>query len=279
VEAFTNGTLIRNEAAAEKLAASVHQVQISLDGATQEVNDAIRGKGTYRKILRAIKLVTDAGLRVRLAITLMPSNAQDIANHLLEVVRSFGPGKIQVQIGLANVQGRADGSMRFADSVAAERVLRNLLAQLYAEGMRRPRDIKPNFRNTSCGYGRSINVASDGTVYGCALEVFPLGNVKDRPLRDIAEQICRLGSESEVDHIHGCRDCELRYFCNGGCRLNNFFRHKDLFITCCTQAKKDEVLRKLVLRETGEHLHVSDTARVGSFWSDSLADPSAQGYL
>lgn len=266
VEMFSNGTLIRDAATARRLAESVDQVQISLDGASEEVNDAIRGRGSYRRILRALRLLADTNVRIRLAVTLMPANAHDMAEHLMDVLGELGTGRIEVRIGLANIQGRADGSVRFADAAEGEEILRHLLAHMYEQGLRRPRNIVSNFRNTSCGYGRSINLASDGTVYACAIEVCPIGNVRETRLSELAPLIRRLDAESEVDHIRGCSSCDLRYFCNGGCRLNNHLYRQSLFVTCCTREKKTEVLKKLVHRELVEDAEVAALARVGSFW-------------
>lgn len=266
LEVFTNGTLIRNEAIAGRLAGIADLVQISLDGATAPVNDAIRGKGTFRRITRALALMAECDVKLRLAVTLMPANAEDFAENLIETVSAVGKDRVEVRIGLANVQGRADGSVRFADSVEGEKVLRSLLEKLYAKGLRRPRNIIPNFRNVSCGFGRSVNIGSEGTVYGCAIEEVPLGNVRSEPFDELAARIWQLGAASEVDNIRGCRSCDLRYFCNGGCRLNNYFRNKDLFITSCTREKREEILRRLVARELDQDPFAPNAARVGSFW-------------
>ncbi len=63
VKFSTNGVKI-TPAIARRLAASDYvDVQISLDGATAEVNDAVRGAGSYATALRAIRNLADAGFR------------------------------------------------------------------------------------------------------------------------------------------------------------------------------------------------------------------------
>src|ERR1700753_3299197 len=63
VKSSTNGVKI-DPAAARMLAASDYvDVQISLDGATAEVNDAVRGPGSYATALRAMTNLADAGFR------------------------------------------------------------------------------------------------------------------------------------------------------------------------------------------------------------------------
>lgn len=61
VKFSTNGVRITKEVA-EKLAASDYvDVQISLDGATAEVNDAVRGPGSFEMAVRALENLRDAG--------------------------------------------------------------------------------------------------------------------------------------------------------------------------------------------------------------------------
>jgi len=266
LELFSNGTLIKDDAFARRLAESVTQAQISLDGATEPVNDAIRGQGSYRRIMRGLGFLAKTDIKIRLAVTLMPANAEDLAENLIAAILPFGKNRIEIRISLANVQGRADSSVRFSDAAEGERVLRQLLSRLYDQGMRRPRKIVSNFQSTSCGYGRSINVASDGTVYACAIESCPIGNVRKTPLTELGPIVNRLDAETLVDKIAGCASCELRYFCNGGCRLNNYSYRGNLFTTCCTREKKDELLGKLVHRELVEDYAVSRMAKVGGFW-------------
>ena len=63
VKFSTNGIKITPERA-ESLAASDYvDVQISLDGATAEVNDAVRGPGSYATALRAMQNLAQAGFQ------------------------------------------------------------------------------------------------------------------------------------------------------------------------------------------------------------------------
>ena len=50
----TNGMFIDNELAKQLSMLKMLYLQVSLDGATAEVNDQIRGKGTYEKIMDAM---------------------------------------------------------------------------------------------------------------------------------------------------------------------------------------------------------------------------------
>ena len=63
VKFSTNGSRITSDVA-ERLAASDYvDVQVSIDGATAQVNDAIRGEGSYATALRAMERLAGAGFR------------------------------------------------------------------------------------------------------------------------------------------------------------------------------------------------------------------------
>ncbi|MDT7548525.1 MAG: [mycofactocin precursor peptide]-tyrosine decarboxylase, partial [Actinomycetota bacterium] len=63
VKFSTNGVKI-DRAVAQRLAASDYvDVQISLDGATADVNDAVRGEGSYATAIRAMEHLAEAGVR------------------------------------------------------------------------------------------------------------------------------------------------------------------------------------------------------------------------
>src|SRR6201985_1148033 len=57
----TNGVKLTPDIAHRLAASDYVDVQISLDGATAEVNDAVRGRGSYALALRALGNLADAG--------------------------------------------------------------------------------------------------------------------------------------------------------------------------------------------------------------------------
>ncbi|MBY6679314.1 mycofactocin radical SAM maturase [Rhodococcus sp. BP-332] len=63
VKFSTNGVKIDEKVAARLAASDYVDVQISIDGATAEVNDAVRGPGSFDMAVRALKNLKDAGFR------------------------------------------------------------------------------------------------------------------------------------------------------------------------------------------------------------------------
>ena len=65
VKFSTNGVRINPERAAFLASTDYVDVQISLDGATAEVNDYVRGPGSYDMAIKALRNLRDAGLQGR----------------------------------------------------------------------------------------------------------------------------------------------------------------------------------------------------------------------
>ena len=63
VKFSTNGVRITPEVAARLAASDYVDVQISLDGATAEVNDAVRGQGSFAMAVRALENLAAAGFK------------------------------------------------------------------------------------------------------------------------------------------------------------------------------------------------------------------------
>jgi len=75
----TNGTLVDQKVARRLAQMDYVDLQVSLDGATAAVNDAIRGPGTYVSVLRAMRNLVEAGfVGFKLAATLTRHNASEL---------------------------------------------------------------------------------------------------------------------------------------------------------------------------------------------------------
>ena len=85
----TNGTLL-NPGTVDFLAASplVH-IQVSLDGATPEVNDKIRGRGTYPGILKGIELLANKGVPFSLNMVVTSLNYPQL-DAMKALAKSYG---------------------------------------------------------------------------------------------------------------------------------------------------------------------------------------------
>ena len=69
------------------MAETCNCIQLSLDGASAEVHDAIRGRGSFAATAAAVDLLRHCGARLRIAVTVMPENAADLSAHLLPLLQ------------------------------------------------------------------------------------------------------------------------------------------------------------------------------------------------
>src|ERR1700728_1070373 len=75
VKFSTNGVRLTPEVARRLAANDYVDVQISLDGATAEVNDAVRGTGSYDTALRAMRNLAEAGFAgVKISVVMTRHN-------------------------------------------------------------------------------------------------------------------------------------------------------------------------------------------------------------
>jgi AdoMet-dependent heme synthase len=95
VTILTNGTLVRPERA-KRLATisnnSIYtlEIRVSIDGYTEEMNDAIRGKGVFKKAMRGVKLLYENGFLPTISVTKTWEDSEDD-----EVLKGFYDTLIQ----------------------------------------------------------------------------------------------------------------------------------------------------------------------------------------
>src|SRR3954465_3014661 len=68
VKFSTNGVKLNRERAEQLARTDYVDVQISLDGATAEVNDRVRGAGSYATAIRAMELLTGTGFKLSVVV-------------------------------------------------------------------------------------------------------------------------------------------------------------------------------------------------------------------
>ena len=89
------GTNVRDTHVQQLLASDVRHVQVSLDGATPDSNDALRGSGNFSEVMHSISQLQQAGLKVNVAICVHSRNAHEIGNFLTRM-HERGVAKIKL---------------------------------------------------------------------------------------------------------------------------------------------------------------------------------------
>ena len=247
VTLFSNGIRIPRFIGALKECADI--VQISVDGADEKSHDGVRGAGSFRKAIRALELLLDAGIVTRCSTTLMAQNWLAIKEHFPEFVARFEGTELEYRISygmMAHGRGEeVDNAM--LDLTQTRRYVDDILTRVKTTANRSQ---LPNTvtRVTGCGYAEQLVIAANGLVYPCHLLSGALGHVDDLPMKDIQRYLVRTAEAFSVNNRQGCSTCDLRHLCGGSCRVDDEKHTGSRLISACTPEEKLRKKRFLISR-------------------------------
>lgn len=194
----TNGTLV-DEKTVQTLAgfSNIHRIHVSLYGAEEGVHDAItRSPGSFRKTLRALHLLREAGLDLRINCSVMKSNVDSYTDIATKIGDPMG------------VPVHFDAEIFPKDDGGTENLAERIETQDLAKFMEK-REKKKGERQKLCKAGFSFfAICEDGSLYPCLkMKRFyrnPLGNLKE----DAFDQLWH--SSEPVLHIRKTLENKLR---------------------------------------------------------------------
>jgi mycofactocin radical SAM maturase len=232
VKFSTNGIKL-DAAAARRLAASDYvDVQISLDGATEEVNDAVRGPGSYRTARAAMACLADAGFRgFKVSVVMTRHNIPQL-DAFKEIADSYGA---QLRLTRLRPSGRgADSWAELHPSSAQQRELYDWLVAhgdqvLTGDSFFHLSPYGPPLPGLNmCGAGRVVCLIDPvGDVYACPFTIHPdflAGNVREPGGFESVWRSSPLFSGLRQPQTGGaCRSCGSYDSCRGGCMAAKFF--------------------------------------------------------
>ncbi len=218
----TNGTLL-DEARVARLAKSrLVAIQVSMDGATRETCDAIRGRGVYDKAIEAIRLLAATRIPTSINTVLTTQNAGEIPA-MYEMAKSLG---VSLRVSRFRPSGRGADNWEELRPTPAQ-----LLA--FSDWLAKSGDVRTGdsfFSLTSqerqglglnlCGAAKlTCCVGPTGNMYPCAFlqtDRFKAGSLREQSFKEIWD-------ESEIYEsfrnlrIHSCEECTRFDQCHGGC--------------------------------------------------------------
>ncbi|MBI4264664.1 MAG: methyltransferase domain-containing protein [Acidobacteria bacterium] len=229
---MTNGTLLRGDRlrALAALPADRLRVQISLDGASAEVNDPIRGRGSFSRIVDGVRAAVGAGLRTTVTMVLLRGNLQDAP---AVVALAADLGVTNVHLLWPHRRGRLItgphaslpdareilSAVRAARQVARERGV----AIDNVEELRLRFDGRHGVKNDLASAGwTSLCLHADGAIYPSAsmtgVAELRCGSVLEQPLERIWKEsaVLRELRGATVERKVHCRTCHLKFLCGGG---------------------------------------------------------------
>jgi len=232
VKFSTNGIKIDSEVAQRLAGSDYVDVQISLDGATAEVNDAVRGAGSYATALRAMANLKAAGFRgFKLSVVITRHNVGQL-DDFKALADSYG-----AQLRLTRLRPSGRGADTWHELHPTAEQQRQLYDWLVARGEQvltgdsffhlAPYGGALTGLNL-CGAGRVVCLIDPvGDVYACPFaihEEFLAGSVRQpggfaAVWRD-AELFAELRSPTSGG---ACQSCQFFDSCRGGCMAAKFF--------------------------------------------------------
>lgn len=215
--------------------------QVSLDG-PKMVHDSIRGRGSFERAIRAIRLASSyIKENVCVATVLSSINAHCI-DESIELAYEAGAGVFALMLLIPS--GRATDKMN-----PSALQLKSSLKKVFAVY----RKLSPNIRfayNTTippalypkdlakagihtkcalCSFPYTIAIEANGNVAPCdgflGIDGFEAGNIRKQKLKDMWEQspsfqIVRAAEPQKLTGV--CRICRYKDFCGGGCRASAY---------------------------------------------------------
>jgi mycofactocin radical SAM maturase len=229
----TNGTILDNSIAKRLSAMDMLYLQVSLDGADEETNDRIRGKGTYKKVLSAIKALTASKVKFSINTVLTRTNFKQ-----LETLRDMA-GEYGAELRVSRFRPSGRGKSSKADLGPTPEQLEYFAEWLEGHDLVRTGDsffcLTSDHRREKgldmCGAAKmTCCVSPDGNVYPCAfLQELPFlsGNVRKKSFKAIWDTSSILDQFRNIN-VKSCVDCYRFDVCRGGCPAMAYHTYNDI---------------------------------------------------
>ena len=225
-------------------------VQISLDGATPEVNDKTRSKESFGKVIETIKVIQSIGSSCYLGITLTPTkyNIHEIPSFVtLAVKLNVNMVAISRLRPLGRYKDNQEIQMNNQDYISILEEAKKIYQKEHRLFKLKKDDsstfpvlklqemdciTKVNFsaKRTNCGAGLgSMSISHNGNVQPCASfyeSKFVLGNIFNNTPQEILDKALEFGENHSVDKVEFCQNCDVRHICGGCCRAISYSLHE-----------------------------------------------------
>ena len=222
---FTNGTLLTEKSVNTLKELGVLSVTVSMDGATPETHDAFRGGESFEKVVRAIKMLKEVGIPVKINVSLH----KGILGEITDLLTLFEKWEIkEYYLGPITYTGRLERS----DFTITPEEYKKVLKQVkeYEISVGRAKKKLPYFPELiTCGIGMgNLTVRSNGSVAPCI--TFPddisLGNIREVRIAEIWNNSPVLNKMRRISASENekCKECIHIRVCGGGCIADHYRR-------------------------------------------------------
>lgn len=207
------------------------RVMISLDG-LGESHDAQRpfvsGRGSFLAVNKGVERLIEAGHKPHLSITITNRNIDGVA----EVVKYALDRELTFSLNFYRENECSAGfaDLRYSDAHMIEgilktfRVIEENLPPWSTLGSLLDRGQLVEARTKPCGVGQDYLVINHhGGIAKCHMEIEKIvTDVKARNPLAVVRADLNGSQNPSVEEKEGCRDCQWRYWCTGGCPVATF---------------------------------------------------------
>jgi mycofactocin radical SAM maturase len=229
----TNGLMVDRGLAKRLAGLKGLYLQVSLDGATEEVNDAVRGSGTYGKILEAMDCLSGEGVPFSINTVLTRWSYPQL-DALRAMAEAYGG---ELRVSRFRPSGRGKQSK---DELGPDKEQLEAFAE-WLETHDRVRTGDSFFCLTSekrrrkgldmCGAAKmTCCVSPSGKVYPCAFlqeEAFVSGDIRSQKFKDIWDGSSVLAQFRSLE-VQSCLKCYRFDSCRGGCPAMAYHTYHDI---------------------------------------------------
>ncbi len=245
---FTNGMLITDEIF-EEIKDVLDEIQLSMEGVSKEKFELVRGKSTYDSFIKALEIIKKNEIKCTLAITAIENTLEDLEENLIEFINKFNYSNLNIRINdEIERSGNAENypEKYFELNFEKRERVNNLIVKLRERGFGTHFNTIRNTHFSNCGIGGSIVINSDGKIYPCNEFSIEYGSVEDE-LKNLIIYFENLNRETGVEKIEKCQECDLKYICNGGCRIKNKIENGSYIIPGCNEKFKEKKYLNMIL--------------------------------
>lgn len=224
---LTNGSLIDGDILTRLRALKrLRRIQLSLEAADEDLNDRIRGGGSFRKTLSAIRMLKKNGFQVAVMMTLSRINMDGI-EPLIDLLMDEGVDTFAAERFVPEGSGKG-----MQDAFLTPHEIKDAFEIIYSVAVRngRPRVLlyRPLFAllnsedetvGALCSVGNNaLTIMHDGTIFPCRRLPIPIGNALTDTFYKVWYTSELLWKIRDARNIKGkCGECHLIPVCRG-CR-------------------------------------------------------------
>jgi mycofactocin radical SAM maturase len=217
----TNGTLIDDDTA-RRLAKEMVYIQVSLDGATAASNDAIRGKGSFEKVISALECLRKRSIEVSVNTVLTRKSYPELDN-LVVLAASYGA---KLRVSRFRPAGRGKDAWNELN-VTGEQMLafsdwlgRHLAVSTGDSFFSVSSEDRRSLGLNMCGACKlTCCLSPRGEIFPCAFlqePEFRAGKLPEDRFSDIWSDSPVFASFRRLE-IKSCESCHRFDMCHGGC--------------------------------------------------------------